>query len=310
MKKIISLTVLYSLFLVVICRPVIVDAQTTVRSDPRGLNRYTLNGTKKPLSIFTLPQYDRRIGESKFFDGFGRKTATELGLENAEFCNEFGDHAECGNLEGKAVIRFKNGMVGDEAYLEGCLKNGKTFFNRIKIYKKPPPPVVVEKVELCSNIAIAVKDVPSDWTITRTTSTVTCNFPVPPAPEAKIITNTVDNTCKPGVMNRIFEEHNKKGFNPQELVTTKLTGSTYDIPRIMSLMAVTEATSKLTDLVIYYNGCDYAVYGLSVVKGGLGWWKWVIPALIAAAFLLGRLTVRCPVTPIKVEVRPPDRGPL
>lgn len=314
MRKIAIFALCYVFLMAFTCRPELVIAQTVDRPDPRGLNRYTLNGTKQPLSIFTYPRYDPRIGEKRFFDGWGRKTAKELGLEKAEFCNEFGGHAECGTLDGTAVIRFKNGMEWDEAYLEGCLRNGKVFFNRIKIFRKPPLAPEVPKVELCFNIPIALKDVPRDWAITKNDDgTTRCDFPVPaplptPTPVQLPAPPPIDNTCKPGGNNRIFEQHDKKGFNPIEAINTKLAATgNYDVQRILSLMAVPEGTSKLTDLIIYHNGCDYVVFGYSVVKGGLGWWKWVIPALIIAAFFLGRLTMR-KVTPVKTQIIRPDRG--
>lgn len=112
---------------------VVIMAMTTIgytqSSDPRGLNRYQLSGEQSPLTIFTLPQYDPT--NPNFFDGYSAKTAEELGLVGEVFWNEFDNRAEKGFLAEGAVIRFKNGFQWNEAYLEGCLKGGKPFFNRV-----------------------------------------------------------------------------------------------------------------------------------------------------------------------------------
>ncbi len=255
--------------------------------DPRGLGRYTLTGETAPLSIFTLPAYNPR--DPEFFDGWGRMTAEELGLEGAEFWNEFGRSARKGKLHGKAVIRFPNGFQWDEAYLEGCLKNGKVYYNRIKLVRKPTieRPRIVK--ELCVNIPLAIEDVPSDWRITtRQDGRKECHYPVP---EPQIIEipgeppPPIDNTCRPGASTRILDVHNKKGFNPAEVIRQQLDAKTAD--RILALMSIPDTTAKVTSLVVYTNGCDIGVWAHSVIKKGLGWWKWVIPIAIAAAFLAG-----------------------
>ncbi len=302
LRPFVAYIIILSITFVIVCNPLVTPAQTRLRPDPRGLNRYTLTGETAPLSIFTIPAYNPR--DPEFFEGWGRMTAEDLGLEGAEFWNEFGRSARKGILEGRAIIRFPNGFQWDEAYLEGCLKSGKTYFNRIKLVRKPtvkPPPIVKE---LCVNIPLALEDVPTDWTKTRRPDGKTeCNYPVPEPIEVPGPTVTVDNTCKPGASTRILDHHDKKGFNPAEIIRQKLDAKFQE--RILSLMVIPETTSKVTSLIIYSNGCDYAVWAESVVKKGLGWWKWVIPIAIAGAFLLGYyLRPKCNncgtrITPIK-----------
>lgn len=121
MKKIITLFFAVTL--------TVFATELKAQSDPRGLNRYHLTGEQSELDeVFTLPAYDY---SEDFFDGFNSKTATELGLVGEVFYNEFGDHAEKGILDAGAVIRFKNGFQWQEAYLEGCVKGGKPYFNRV-----------------------------------------------------------------------------------------------------------------------------------------------------------------------------------
>lgn len=298
---------------VVVCNPLTarqVQAQTREREDPRGLDRYTLTGERAPLSIFTLPRYDPR--DPDFFDGFGRATAEDLNLTDADFYNEFGNRAERGRLHPKAVIRYKNGFQWDEAYLEGCLKNGKVYFNRIKLVKKPvvkTPPVVKE---MCVNFPIAVADVPRDWTVkTEANGAKSCHYPVitNTVVEEKIVEKTVDNTCKPGMNQRLVDYHSKKGFDPVAIIREKLGAEHQE--RILSLMAIPEAAAKVTSLIIYSNGCDYAVYVYSTVSKGMGWWKWVIPALIVGAFLLGYYLNRDKkITPIKSTPSGPGVSPV
>lgn len=286
-KKTMTWLTTYALMLtiltVVVCNPLTApttSAQTRTRPDPRGLDRYTLTGQTAPLTIFSYPPYDSRNPD--FFEGWGRMTAEELGLTGAEFWNEFGRRAELGKLHAKAIIRFKNGFQWDEAYLEGCLKNGKVYFNRIKLVKKPTiiPPTIQK--ELCVNIPLAVEDVPKDWTIKdEANGRKSCHYPIPDPVQL----DPIDNTCRPGQNTRILEEHNKKGFDPIALINSKLPAD--QALKVAGLMAVPESVKKITDLIVYFDGCNYVVFAYSIINKGLGWWKWVIPALIVAAFLLG-----------------------
>lgn len=95
----------------------------------------------------------------------------------------------------------------------------------------------------------------------------------------------IDNTCKPGLSSRVLDVHEKKGFDPAAMIRQKLDAKTAN--RILALMSIPDTTTKVTSLIIYSNGCDYAVWAHSVVKKGLGWWKWIIPIAIAGAFILG-----------------------
>lgn len=181
-NRYIAAMVVLSLILVA-AQPRLAVAQTGGRPDPRGLDRYTLTSETSSLTVFSLPAYN---GRSDFFDGWSRQTAERLGFAEAEFWNEFGRVARKGYLHGKAVIRIQNGFswTGSEwieGYLEGCTKRGAVYFNRIKIRVPQKPQVQVVK-ELCSNIAIAVEDVPRDWTVNRTGGKVVCTWPTP-APE-------------------------------------------------------------------------------------------------------------------------------
>lgn len=159
---------------------------------------------------------------------------------------------------------------------------------------KPSPTPTVEKPKPCpagtypsEEPGVCIKDVPGET----------------PKP--------IDNTCKPGGSNRILDFHEKKGFNPIEIIKQKLDAKTAG--RILALMVITENTQKVTSLVIYSNGCDYAVWAHSVIQKGLGWWKWVIPIAIAAAFLAGWFLrggsdcKDCLVTPVKST--PPTGSP-
>lgn len=299
-----------SILTVVVCNPLTAPAQTRTRPDPRGLDRYTLTGERAPLTIFSYPRYDSR--DPDFFEGWGRKTAEDLGLTGAEFWNEFGPRAELGTLHSKAIIRFKNGFQWDEAYLEGCLKNGKVYFNRIKLVKKPTivPPAIQK--ELCVNIPLAIEDVPSDWTIKdEGNGRKSCHYPIP-APITNTVTETitVDKTCVPGQNVRILEEHNKKGFDPIAVINSKLPAD--QAAKVAGLMAVPESVKKITDLIVYFDGCNYVVFAYSIQKQGLGWWKWIIPALIVGAFLLGyymnRRSGTAKITPVKST--PPTGSPV
>lgn len=245
-----------------------------VRNDPRGQNRYTLVGETTSLSIFSLPRYNPR--DPNFFDGFGRKSAEELGLVGAEFWNEFGNRAELGIMSEGAVIRFKNGFQWDEAYLEGCLKNGQVYYNRIKLVKKPSKPVPPVVKELCINIPLAIEDVPSDWTIkTNPDGTKSCHYPIEYRDR--------EIPCVPGVNQKVIEHHDRKGFDPATMIREKLT----TVTGVAENMAPSAYGSKVTSLIVYYNGCNVFVYVHSTISKGMGWMVWLIPVAFVAGFLLG-----------------------
>lgn len=104
------------------------------KPDPTGQDRYDLVlGTKAPLSIFTSPAYDY---SSDFFDGFGKATARELGIEGKYAWDEFGKTAKLIIVDGDAVVWYENGAQWTECYLEKCIKDGKPYFNRLQIINK------------------------------------------------------------------------------------------------------------------------------------------------------------------------------
>lgn len=267
------------------------SAQTRNRPDPRGMDRYTLTGETAPLSIFSLPAYN---GRRDFFDGWSRQTAESLGLAEAEFWNEFGRIAKKGNLHGKAVIRLQNGFSWNsewvEGYLEGCTKSGKVYFNRVKILvpKKPEVPVVAPK-ELCSNIAIAVEDIPSDWKVDRSSGRAVCTWPLPPPERIELPGPTVDNTCRPGTSQVILRRNEKKAFDIAQAINDS-TLTPEQKSRILGMMEITAETSKAMDLVIKTNGCDYGVYSYAFQKQGQPWWYW--PLVFGGGYAAGYFTPR------------------
>lgn len=294
-------TFMVLLAIVLTSLPVVSSAQTRNRHrpDPRGLDRYTLTGETASLSIFSLPAWN---GDPEFFDGWGRKTASELGLAGAEFWNEFGRTARKGILHPDAVIRFPNGFQWDEAYLEGCLKNGKVYFNRIKIVKKPTAPVPPVIKELCVNIPLAITDVPSDWTITTLPDgRKSCHYPVPepvqlPAPPPIVDTKYV---CEPGTLDPtpLYETSNGKlgkAFRVSEVIS--------HLPQAIQAQVNGRIPEKVNALIIYREACPADENNILIkvhyfTKGG--GWSWVSFFVgVGVGFVLGYIVRGRPDKPV------------
>lgn len=189
MKKIITIIV------VIMAMATIGYAQ---RLDPRGLNRYELSGEQSPLTIFTLPEYDPT--DPNFFDGYSAKSAEELGLVGEVFWNEFGDHAEKGVLAKGAVIRFKNGFEWQEAYLEGCLKGGKPFYNRVYFPEKggaASTPDKVLKVDGAATINFYNFGSTATATATANPTATATNTPSAPKVDPNVSPGWVDPNTPP-----------------------------------------------------------------------------------------------------------------
>jgi|GEM_PF-1095793 len=295
--------------------------------DPRGLYRYTLTGEEVDGStVFTLPYYNFK---PDFFDGFRIVTLEELtqviGVKEESIVYvQFGKKARKGHIMKGARFYWPNGLRSRRGYVIGCqirIKKGRhkgkriKYFNEVyfppekEIYVKPLPPKPDEPE--CSNYKMKLKDVPADWTKTLNEDgkTYRCEPPQPKPPEP------VQVPCKPeGGSRQILAEHSKKGFDPKEVARKKLDSS-YNVEEVVNLMNVPDKVKKITDLFIYFDGCNYYVYAYSVVNGGLGWWKWLIPALMVASFVAGYIVGRnhchdCinPTPVAKNEIIPPNRG--
>ncbi len=135
------------------------------RPDPSGKGRYTIVTNE----IFTQPQY---TGPSSL-DGLGKKTAGELGLTGKRVYNEYPKGPVLVTLSASAVIYYDTASL-EPLYLDGCIVNGKSRPNRLKLEDV----VVVEKVRTV--------EVPGP-TITKTVEV--------PGPT---VTNTVAGPCVPG----------------------------------------------------------------------------------------------------------------
>lgn len=296
MKRImITLFATYCLVLLAICPPTLVAQTEASKPDPRGKGRYTLTGEEWPTSqVFTIKKYDP--SNKDFFEGYGRKTVKELVLSGSKVYIEFGLTTKGGYVSDDAVIIFPNGLQWDEAYLDGCRSADGKFirYNRIKFLKKPDPP---KAEETCTDPpGLPTRLVPSSWTIDRSTpGQIICKFTVPTPPPPQPQPTPIDNTCYPGSDQRIFEHSSEKLFDPSEVVRTKVDGTKYDIPKIVGKMYMPAGIKGLTHLVVYYDGCNYSVFGLAVMKsGGLSkWWLWLIPVAFVAGILIGHLSKNC-----------------
>ncbi len=104
------------------------------RRDIYGGRQEDGSKTVTSLDVYDLPMWK---GKSST-DGFGEAvSATELGWAGLEVWNEAGDVARLTKLKAGAMLYVMNGEQDpQEAYLVGCIKNGKPFMNRVRLVKK------------------------------------------------------------------------------------------------------------------------------------------------------------------------------
>lgn len=87
--------------------------------------------------VFTQPEYN---GKPEMLDGYGKGTAEKLGSAGEEVYNEYpGQGAVRVILHPKAVLYYDTASR-QPLYLDGCLRKGKPWVNRIKLVEPPPPP--------------------------------------------------------------------------------------------------------------------------------------------------------------------------
>lgn len=103
---------------------------------------------KPPAEVFSHPEY---TGEIKMLEGFGKATAEELELSGREVWNEYpGQGAVKVKLNPKAVLFYETASR-QPMYLDGCLRQGKPWVNRVKLIEEetlaepaPKEPVIGE----------------------------------------------------------------------------------------------------------------------------------------------------------------------
>lgn len=96
-----------------------------------------------------------------------------------------------------------------------------------------------------------------------------------------------DKPCSPSGNTRVDEFHVQKPIDPFGFIDLSEKIAADQKSAIKELINLNEKNKKITDLIIYYNGCSYSIFAFSIQPGGLGWWKWIIPAIAIGAFLAG-----------------------
>jgi hypothetical protein len=102
--------------------------------------RYTVpSDAVEPVSasIFNQPAYSKETKDA--IAALPRKQASELGLTGARTLNEFGTWAIWVILAPNAIISY-NPDTNEPLYLNDCAKNGKPWFNRLKLITRIAPP--------------------------------------------------------------------------------------------------------------------------------------------------------------------------
>ena len=122
--------------------------QRVVSSDSR---RTIYSGNVSGHDVYELPMW---TGQSSL-DGFSKTTAGELGWDTQYVWNEAGVRAMTTQLKSSAVIWVLNGEANPiEGYLAGCTKNGKPFWNRVRLQKIGIVKTAAKTEVICQNGAL------------------------------------------------------------------------------------------------------------------------------------------------------------
>lgn len=116
--------------------------------------------------------------------------------------------------------------------------------------------------------------------------------------------------CVPEGNTRLDEFHVQKAIDPFEFINKSVKLTEGQKSAVKGLIMLPEKVKKITDLIIYFNGCGYSVFAFSVEPGGLGWWKWIIPAIAVAAFLAGYYFPRGGSKITAIKTQDPNTGTI
>jgi hypothetical protein len=151
----------------------LVLASTVAFAQRPGENRYQ---RLTPDQVFTQPKYN---GNPSMLDGYGKKTAGELGLAGKEVYNEYPTEVRVVILSAQAVLYYDTASM-EIVYLDGCRWNGREWKNRVKLVTTTV--TVTQRVEVPIEREV-VREVPRE-VIREVPRDVVREIPCPECPVA------------------------------------------------------------------------------------------------------------------------------